>query len=98
MLDSTNVVSYGAWHHLAGVYDGSTLKVFVDGVQSGSALVSGTVSGSGQPLFIGRNGAGGDSMKGSLDDVQIFRRALSGAEVQALKGQAPLPPSNLHSY
>ena len=98
LLDSTNVVSYGAWHHLAGVYDGSTLKVFVDGVQNGSVLVSGTVSSNGQPLFIGRNGAGGDSMKGQLDDVRIFRRALSGAEVQALKGQAPLPPSNLHSY
>jgi hypothetical protein len=98
MLDSTSSVSYGAWHHVAGVYDGATLKVFIDGVQSGSASVSGTVSGSGQPLFIGRNGAGGDSLKGQLDEVRVFSRALTGAEILVLKGQAPMPPSNLHTY
>ena len=97
MLDSTNAVSYGAWHHLAGVYDGATLKVFIDGVQSGSASASGTVSNSGQALFIGRNGAGGDSLKGQLDEVRVFRRALTSAEILMLKGQAPLPPINLHT-
>jgi hypothetical protein len=82
---------------LAGVYDGATLKVFIDGVQSGSASASGTVSNSGQALFIGRNGAGGDSLKGQLDEVRVFRRALTSAEILMLKGQAPLPPINLHT-
>ena len=61
------------WHHLAGVRDGSTLRIFLDGVQKATASISGTLQ-SGQHLIVGRfewNSAG--DFDGYLDDIRITK-------------------------
>ena len=96
-VDSTAIISYGAWHLLTGVYDGSVLTVYVDGAASGTLATSGSVRAGGQALYIGHNGAGGDGLKGIVDDVRVYNRALSAAEVSSLfTASVPSPPSNLH--
>lgn len=74
MASSTNGVGIDTnWHHLAGVREGSTLRVFVDGVQQATGTFSGTPQ-SGQHLIIGRfewNIA--SDFDGYLDDIRITK-------------------------
>ena len=74
---ATNINS--AWHHVAGVYNGSTASLYVDGTLVNSASRSGSFSN-----FAPNIGASGDSAEsfyGSIDEVRIYNRALSAAEV-----------------
>jgi len=65
-----------AWHHLLGTYDGTTVKVYLDGVQctTTSALSSQTLYTAGS-IRIGD--ADGTSFSHKIDDVRIYNRALS---------------------
>jgi len=71
------------WHHLAGIQDGSTLKLYIDGTQVGSS--SKTISGvdNDLPLKIGNGyGSGEESVSstgfdGQIDEVRISNTARS---------------------
>jgi hypothetical protein len=75
------------WHHLAGTYDGSTIKIYVDGVLEGSQSLSGQIPSTSVPVYIGAMKEGpntptdSDFFHGNIDDVRIWNRALSEAEI-----------------
>jgi len=92
--DSVGVMTYGEWYHVAGVYNGSSLKLYINGQEHSSTAYAAPLVKTGQSLFFGRNGAGSDKFKGMIDEVRIFDRALAVTEVQRL-GTRPAPPSNL---
>jgi hypothetical protein len=87
-LDSTVVLPKNTWTHVASTYNGSTLSVWVNGVRSGSMAVSGTTCANDRPLAIGaKNYPAGQPeafWDGQLDDVRIYRRALSATEIRGL--------------
>jgi hypothetical protein len=79
----------GAWHHLAVVFDRSAAvaRSFVDGVAIDSRPIGGLGSLiSGNPLTIGQDPTGAYKVDGTieLDDLGIWRRALTPAEAQAI--------------
>jgi len=77
------------WTHYAGTYDGTDIKVYINGLLAESKNHPGTISGLNENLFIGsRNGS--EFWEGSLDDLFIYDKALSPAEVVQLY--------NLHLY
>lgn len=81
------VLSTGVWTHIAAVYDGSTMRLFKDGVQIGSVAKTGTVAtNSAVDATIGNQpvGAGAKGFDGCLDDMRIYSRALSAAEIAQL--------------
>jgi hypothetical protein len=69
----------GVWHHVAGVYDGSTQFLYVDGMLVGQCAASSYQSND-APIEIGR-AYDRNYFKGSIDDVRIYDRALSAGEV-----------------
>jgi hypothetical protein len=71
-----------AWTHLAATYDGATLKLFVNGAQAGKVAATGTVSTSADPLRIGGNSIWGEYFSGRIDEVRVYDRWLSAAEIQ----------------
>jgi len=78
----------GRWYHLAGVRDaaGQTLKLYLDGRQVASVGVCGGNESTGS-LAIGRgqwDGRAVDFWPGAVDQVQVFDRALTDAEVATL--------------
>jgi len=84
----------GTWYHYAGVYDGTTVSAYLNGVQVASAAFAGgaIAAGTGPDINIARNPTyGGDSFIGAISDVRIYKRALSAAEILALY-QAVTPP------
>jgi hypothetical protein len=73
----------GTWSHLAATYDGTALRLFVNGVQVGTRAASGSVSTSTGAFRIGGNIVWGEYFQGLIDEVRIFNRARTPAEIQA---------------
>ena len=73
----------GAWTHLAMTYDGATLRLYVNGVQVASKPLSGIFTPTANPLWIGGDSPYGEYFNGRIDEVRVYRAALSQAEIQA---------------
>ena len=71
------------WTHVAGTYDGATLRLFLNGVQVASTTVSGAVATSTGPLRIGGNSIWGEFFQGRIDEVRIYNDVLTAAEILA---------------
>jgi Concanavalin A-like lectin/glucanases superfamily/Bacterial Ig-like domain len=83
-------VGVGAWTHLVATWNGSTMTVYVNGTARATrALASPADAGTAQ-LFVGASTGSYDWFVGRLDEVAIYRSALSAARVQAHYEQANL--------
>jgi hypothetical protein len=70
------------WTHLAGTFDGTTYRFFIDGQLVAAA--AGTLGPTNvAPLLIGGSGTCA-TFEGLIDEVEIFNRALSTSEIQAI--------------
>ena len=78
----TSALPTNAWAHLAATYDGATLRLFVNGVQVGSKTQTGTLATSSNPLNVGGDTFYNQYFAGRVDDVRIYNRALTLAEIQ----------------
>jgi hypothetical protein len=81
-LRGTSTPPTGSWTHVAATYDGFNLRVYVNGVQQASKAVSGPIVTSDGVLRIGGNNVWSEWVAGLIDDVRVYNRALSAAEVQ----------------
>jgi hypothetical protein len=73
------------WHHVAATFNGSTMNIYVDGVQRASKAQSGSIAPSSIGAMIGN--CPSDLLRqfaGSIADARIYARALSAAEISAL--------------
>ena len=78
-------VEDGQWHHVAGVYDGARMYLYVDGALDVSAPATTTIPQNDHPVVIGENAqAKGRFWKGLIDEVRVYDRALSASEIQQL--------------
>ena len=64
-------------------YDGAALRLFVNGMQVASEPVPGNITPTANPLWIGGNSPYGEYFAGRIDEVRVYRVALSQAEIQA---------------
>jgi hypothetical protein len=78
----TSALALNAWSHLAATYDGSSLRLYVNGVLVQSLAVSGAIPTSTGVLHLGGNAVWGERFAGLLDDVRIYNRALTGTQIQ----------------
>ena len=80
---SASTISTNTWIHLAATYNGAALRVYVNGVQTATRSVTGNIASSTSPLKIGGNAIWGEYFSGLIDEVRIYNRALTPAEIQA---------------
>src|SRR5262249_7983339 len=91
-VTGSTTVTAGQWHHLAAVYDGSTLKVYVDGVVDGSVAASVSPGDGSNSLKLGARGDDAAlRLQGEIDEVAIYGHALTPEDI-ALRYHAGRPP------
>jgi hypothetical protein len=91
---STTTVAATTTYHVVGTYDGASLRIYVNGVLEGTFARSGSVNDSSFGGALAESGWGtrpSPAFDGRLDEVAIYRSALSSARVQTHynKGTAP---------
>ena len=80
-------VSDRQWHHVAGVYDGSYLHVYIDGVLEDSLVATGSISTNNYKVNIGANPETANyAWMDYIDDVRVYDYALSHEEISYLAG------------
>lgn len=85
--NTSQTLQYGAWTLVTVTYDGAIRKTYINGSIVGTdGQITGAINTSGASVTIGSDLAGGGRffLKGSLDDVRVYNRALSDQEVQTL--------------
>jgi hypothetical protein len=81
-LGTRSQLRRGRWSHLAVTWNGRLMRIYVNGKQRGKTRVTRPLSRSAGPLLIGAAG-GRRSFRGVIDEVRIYNRALSRAQVRA---------------
>jgi hypothetical protein len=79
----TAAVPLNAWTHLAVTYDGAALRLYVNGTLVTTTATSGAIPTSTGALRIGGNTIWPEWYAGLLDDVRVYNRALTAAQIQA---------------
>lgn len=79
-------VPSGTWVHLAGVYDGAAVRLYVDGQEAASTAASGTLQQSARPIAIGSHPPW-NSYDGLIDSVRIWDLALSAGQIAEVAGR-----------
>lgn len=81
--NSLTTISPGNWYHVVGTYNGSSAKIYVNGLEENSTDYSGTLDGtSTENNFIGKSSDA--TFNGSIDEVMIFNRSLTATEISDL--------------
>ncbi|MBI3417238.1 MAG: LamG domain-containing protein [Verrucomicrobia bacterium] len=84
----------GIFVHLAGVYDGSAWTIYRNGVALNTVAGIGAVPVNAQWTIGARDGGADRFFNGIIDEVRLYNRALSAAEILALAGQATTTDSS----
>ena len=87
IADSITQAKANRWYHIAWVYDGTDVALYVDGINEttyGTNTGSGNINDFDSNYAIGARNDGMFLIDGSLDDVRIYNRALSVAEISRL--------------
>ena len=81
-MKNTAALPTGTWTHLAATYDGANLRLFVNGVQTASRALTGSIVTTTGLLKIGGNSSYPEWFSGLIDEVRIYNRALTAAQIQ----------------
>jgi uncharacterized repeat protein (TIGR01451 family) len=103
-ITSSNSAPLNAWSHVAGVYDGSSMKVYVNGALQGEVPYTQGIFAGTADVSIGAIATGGplgqslSNFTGQIDEASIYNRALSASEILAIfnaasAGKCPPLPS-----
>jgi hypothetical protein len=87
VAQASTQVPVGPWHHVAGVFDGTSLALYVDGAFITVAPAASTVMAGDDDVLIGCDVDRATAyafLIGDIDDVRLYRRALSQDDVAAL--------------
>jgi hypothetical protein len=81
--ESPTRLAAGTWTHVAATYDGSNLRFYRNGALVTTLATTGSMVASTGALRIGGNSIWGEWFAGSIDEVRIYNRALTAAQITA---------------
>ena len=80
------------WTFLTETYDGSNVRLYVNGTQVAATAHTGTLTASTNPLTIGGDNIYGQYFAGMIDNVRVYNVALTPAQIQTDQTTAVSPP------
>ena len=78
---ATTATVAGTWYHVVATYDGATMRIYVNGAQEGSRASTLSLPDTTHPVRIANSFAGTNHFDGRIDEVAVYTRALTAAEV-----------------
>ena len=95
LFSTVPVPNDGQFHHVAGTYDGTTTKVFLDGVLVGQGAHAGPISTTTSPAVIGVQAGCGDPTYADIGQVKIVNYAVPDNQIMSeIAGFAMLKGGN----
>lgn len=92
-LVGTQTLTADTWYHLTATYDGNTMRLYIDGIEKGSMNKTGSITSSASAIRIGDNPIQARHFDGQIDEVHLYQKALSVAEIDELiGGGSPICP------
>nr|WP_315182432.1 LamG-like jellyroll fold domain-containing protein [uncultured Flavobacterium sp.] len=87
-ITSNTVIPSGIWHHIGVIYDGTTAKMYIDGVTTVSASMPNVPSTTQSFLIAAADGVNPTALfNGSIDEVRVWDVALSEAQFRYVINQ-----------
>jgi Concanavalin A-like lectin/glucanases superfamily/Polysaccharide lyase len=90
LKQGNKIVKYGAvipedgkWHHVVATKSGSTIKMYVDGVQDSSGGTNATCENTATAFRVGCSAEGSEHLTGGVDEIAVYATALSEARIKA---------------
>ena len=89
---SGGTIPTSVWTHVAGTYDRQFVRIYINGVEVGSAASTAPIPNSTRDLYIGNEDllSGTRAFDGLIDELVIYDRALSPSEIRAIHRAASL--------
>ena len=78
----TAALAANTWSYLTETYDGSTLRLYVNGTLVASTAHTGAIASSTNPLQIGGDSTYGQNFAGLIDEVRVYNVSLTAAQIQ----------------
>jgi len=80
---SNTPIAYGEWVHIAGTYDGTTVRIYINGTLTGSTLLSGPINVGNQPVMVGAHAWNGDGnwFNGTIDEVRVYNYSRTAEKI-----------------
>ena len=95
---ATGILPTNSWTHLATTYDGTNLRLYVNGTLVATQAKTGAITTSTSALTIGSDPFYGQFFNGQIDELRIYKTALTQTQIQTDMatpvggGSAPPPP------
>ena len=88
---ATSAFGLNTWSHVAMTWNGTTLRLFVNGVQVASRTVTGALAAGTGQVRLGGDSLRGEWFSGLIDEVRAYGRPLSASEITADMNAPVLP-------
>ena len=79
----------GNWHQVVGTYDGSVLRIFIDGAEAGTRTESSAIDSTEAPVAVGYDTVRGRNFDGVISMARIYKDALTADEIKAQNSTDP---------
>jgi len=76
--------SGNVWYHVAGVYNSTHMRIFVNGREKNTTAQTGSITGRVADVSIGRTTGGGQNFNGTIDEVRIYNETLTATQISEL--------------
>jgi len=98
-LVSTTAPVDGAWHQVVYTYDGTTDSLYLDGAAPATSTTATHQTGTPTSAYLGTYSPSSELFGGSLDDVRVYNRAITPAEIALLAaGSSPSTVAGTHTF
>ncbi len=74
----------GEWSHVVATYDGSTMKLYTNGILKNSASYTGNITSANTPYILGAYYGSSNVFNGQVDEIAIWNTSLSATEIQTI--------------
>ncbi|MDN5394877.1 MAG: glycosyl hydrolase family 18 protein [Chryseobacterium sp.] len=96
-LASVTALNANTWYHVAATYDGSAMKIYINGVLDATKSQTGNIASNGS-FNVGYLYNTSRNFNGKIDEVRVWRRALSQTEISQKMCNVTLPATSLAAH